>query len=141
MAELFVDTSGFYAVADASDRHHEAASSVFVERGSLGDLVTTDHVFVETWLLLRGRLGRNAAVRYWDSMMAGAVKVYGVLSRDVVRAREILGEWPDQELSLVDCTSFALMERAGIDQALACDRHFRIYRYGEHRKRSFEIVP
>jgi predicted nucleic acid-binding protein len=40
----------------------------------------------------------------------------------------------------VDCTSFALMERLGNDQALAFDAHFRTYRFGRQRKRAVRVV-
>ena len=34
-----------------------------------------------------------------------------------------------QELSLVDCTSFAFIERLGLERALAFDAHFRAFRW------------
>ncbi len=141
MDRTFVDTSGFYAVADASDRRHAAASDVFVDLGTAGRLLSTDHVFVETWLLVKARLGRRAAIGFWDSMASGVVEVHGVTSRDLTRARRILDEWGDQDFSLVDCTSFAVMERLGIREALAVDRHFRLYRHGPGRSRAFRVVP
>jgi len=138
---LFVDTGAFYAAADASDRHHAAAAAVFEARGRAGDLVTTDHVFVETWCLLRARLGRDAAMGYWDAMRSGVVRMLGVASADFQRARQIARDWPDQDFSLVDCTSFALLERLGMDEAFAFDSHFRLYRWGPQRRRALRVVP
>jgi len=138
---LFVDTSGFYAVADRSDRHHDEASGLFVSRAHAGDLRTTDHVFVETWCLIRARLGRKAAMKYWDAMESGVVQVLGVRSEELARARQIARSWPDQEFSLVDCTSFAVMEARGIGEALAFDAHFRLYRYGVRRRQAFRVLP
>ena len=129
----------FYAVADESDRNHGAARSVFEARAAAGDLVTSDYVFVESWCLLRARLGRTAAIRFWDAMQTGVVRVFGVTSADVVHARRIVADWPDQEFSLVDCTSFALMERLHFDEALAFDAHFRTYRHGPGRKLAFRV--
>ena len=74
-------------------------------------------------------------------MATGVVQVLGVRSEDVVHGREVARNWPDQDFSLVECTSFALMEGRGIEEALAFDAHFRIYRYGEGRRRAFRIVP
>lgn len=141
MPDLLVDTSGFYAVADRSDAHHEEARAVFLARGSLGDLVTTDHVVVETWMLLRARLSRPAAMRYWDGVMTRAVRVLGVTGAEFARAHRIASSWPDQDFSLVDLTSFATMERRGIDEVLAFDDHFRIYRFGPRRRRAFRVLP
>ena len=138
---LFVDTSAFYALADESDRHHVAAKDVFVPRGEAGDLVTSDHVFVESWCLLRARLGRDAALEFWDAMETGVVQVLGVRSEDLVHARDIVREWPDQDFSLVDSTSFAVMESQAVEEALAFDVHFRLYRYGDQRRRAFRVLP
>jgi len=138
---LFVDTSGFYALADASDRHHVEARELFVPRGAAGDLRTTDHVFVETWCLIRARLGRPAAMKYWEAMESGVVQVLGVRSEELSRARDIARRWSDQNFSLVDCTSFAVMEARGIEEALAFDAHFRLYRYGPRRGRAFRVLP
>jgi uncharacterized protein len=138
---IFVDTGAFYAVADARDRNHAAATAVFESRGMAGDLVTSDYVFVESWCLIRARLGRGAAMKYWDAMQSDVVKTYGVKSEDLSNARSIASSWPDQDFSLIDCTSFALMERLRLDEALAFDRHFRVYRYGSRRQRAFRLVP
>lgn len=141
MPALLVDTSGFYAVADRSDAHHEEARSAFVARGEAGDLVTTDHIVVETWMLLRARLSRSAAMRYWDSVVGGGVTVLGVTGDEFAEAHRIGAAWPDQDFSLVDLTSFATMERRGIDEVLAFDDHFRTYRFGTGRRRAFRVVP
>lgn len=138
---LFVDTGAFYAVADRSDAHHAEAVATFSARAGAGDLVTTDHVVVETWLVLRARLGRPAALRFWDAMAKGVVRVLGVDGAGFRRAREIARAWPDQEFSLVDCTSIATMEARGIIEAFAFDRHFRIYRFGRRRGQAFHVVP
>lgn len=59
---------------------------------------------------------------------------------DLANARMIAASWPDQDFSLIDCTSFALMERLRLDEAMAFDNHFRVYRYGLRRQRAFRIV-
>jgi predicted nucleic acid-binding protein len=80
-------------------------------------------------------------MRFWDAMETGVVQVLGVRSDDLVNARAIARAWPDQDFSLVDCTSFAVMEGRGLEEALAFDAHFRVYRYGEARRRAFRVVP
>jgi predicted nucleic acid-binding protein len=137
----FVDTSGFYAVADADDVGHSATRPVFEARGRARELVTSDYVFVETWCLIRARLGREAAMSFWDAMVGGTVRVLGVGSEDLRRARAIAREWSDQDFSLVDATSFALCERHGIDDALALDAHFRVFRAGPRRQRALRVLP
>jgi predicted nucleic acid-binding protein len=138
---LFVDTSAFYAVADESDRHHDETKALFTARGVAGDLKTSDHVFVESWCLMRARLGKAVAMKYWDAMETGVVQVYGVKSDDLARARSIARTWRDQDFSLVDCTSFALIERLSIAEALALDTHFRVYRFGPRRRSALNVLP
>ena len=135
----FVDTSGFYALASRSDRHHLAARAAFSARQP-GEWITTDHVMVETWLLVRSRLGHAAALQFWDDLAHGLAAVAGLSSADLARARGIAEDWRDQEFSLVDCTSFALIERLGLDRALAFDTHFRIYRWGPGKRRKLILV-
>ena len=46
----------------------------------------------------------------------------------------------DQTFSLVDLTSFVVMERLGITHAISFDNDFVIYRYGVLRDRAFEVL-
>ena len=87
-------------------------------------LVTSDHVLVETRLLLARRLGRAAAERHWEGARAGGTAVEPV---------------SDQDFSIVDRTSFAVMQRLGVDRA-TLDEDFAIFRFGRNRTRAFEIV-
>jgi predicted nucleic acid-binding protein len=64
---VFVDTSAWYAAADGSDASHDRAKEVLTVDETL---VTTDHVLVETGVLLRHRPGRSAAERFWDRLRA-----------------------------------------------------------------------
>ena len=141
MNDLFVDTSAFYALANLADNHHAEAVAAFRSTVGHDDLTTSDHVVVETWCLIRARLGRAAAMRFWDGFDGGVVKVVGVTAEDFRRGREIAQEWSDQAFSIVDCTSFALIERLDIRRAFAFDKHFRIIRLGWRRHRALEIVP
>jgi predicted nucleic acid-binding protein len=139
--DVFVTTSAFYALANLADRHHSEAVAAYATAVENDDLTTSDHVIVETWCLLRARLGRAAAMAFWDSVDRGVIKIVGVAARDFQRGREIAREWADQAFSIVDCTSFALMERLNIHRAFAFDRHFRIVRFGWRRQRALQILP
>ncbi len=138
--KTFVDTSAFYALADESDRNHLQAKAFYQ---ALGDarLVTTDHILVECWFLIGNRLGRAAAIRFWDGLRSGIVDMLAVTLPDLNCAREIFERFPDQDFSLVDNTSFAVMEREGINRVFTFDSHFRIYRFGERNERYFDVVP
>lgn len=49
-------------------------------------------------------------------------------------------DFPDQDFSLVDRTSFAVMVRLGVERAATFDDHFAVYRYGPRNSRAFTIV-
>jgi uncharacterized protein len=52
----------------------------------------------------------------------------------------IAAEFEDQDFSLIDMTSFAVMQRIGVLRAASLDDHFAIYRFGRRRERAFELV-
>jgi predicted nucleic acid-binding protein len=134
---LFVDTSAFYAAADSGDRSNARAKEIL----SGGEaLMTSDHVLVECWLLLRHRLGRAAANSFWDALRSGAARVEPVGAADLDVAWRIGQRFEDQDFSLVDRTSFAVMQRLGIVRAASFDDDFAIYRFGKNLDRAFEVV-
>lgn len=133
----FVDTSAWYAAADRGDASHPRA----VELLSRGEsLVTSDHVLIETWTLLRHRLSRAAAERFWDGLRRGAALIENVTLADLERAFAMSRDFSDQDFSIVDRTSFAVMERLGIHTAVSFDDDFAIYRFGPNRRRSFTVL-
>ena len=133
---LFVDTSMYYAAADRGDRSHSRAAAI-MRSGDL--LATSDHVVVETWLMLRGRLGKVTADRWWSALGAGA-HVEMVTEGDLVQAMALGQAFQDQDFSIVDRTSFAVMIRLGLARAASLDDDFAIFRYGPRRERAFEVV-
>lgn len=134
---LFVDTSAFYAAADSGDGSHERATMIL---GSGETLVTSDHVMVECWLLIHHRLGRAAAERFWSGLRAGAATVEAVGGADLEAAWGIGQAFGDQDFSIVDRTSFAVMQRLGVLRAASFDDDFAIFRFGARRDRAFEVL-
>ncbi|MEX2304237.1 MAG: PIN domain-containing protein [Bryobacterales bacterium] len=134
---LFVDTSVWYAAADERDASHVRGAEI-LKAGEM--LVTTDHVLVETSLLLRSRLGRAAADRFWEALRAGVALIEIVGSADLEAAWGIGSAFPDQDFSLVDRTSFAVIQRLGIERVASFDADFAIFRYGRSKNRAFTVV-
>jgi len=77
---------------------------------------------------------------FWDRIRNGAAVVERVTAEDLDLAWEIGDRFVDQQFSIVDRTSFALMQRLGITRAASFDRHFTVYRYGPNRDHVFEVV-
>lgn len=122
--EVFIDTSAFYAVLDADDGAHAQARAGW--RGLIragNPLVTSNYVCVETGALVQARLGMDAVRVLFDDMlpMVAVVMVDGTLHTTAVAS--LLGA-NRRNLSLVDCTSFALMRQRGTVRVFAFDRHF-----------------
>jgi len=103
-------------------------------------LVTTDHVLVETWMLLAHRLGHHTAEAWWEAVRTGAAVVEPVTAADLEVAFAIGRDFPDQGFSIIDRTSFAVMQRLGVFRAATFDQRFAIFRFGRDRGRAFEIV-
>jgi len=133
----FVDTSVWFAGVNIRDHGNDRAKLILAK---LDAPVMTDHVLVETWRLIRNRVHRHAAERFWNGARAGAVAIENVTAADMEAAWSIGEAFPDQDFSIVDRTSFAVMERLGITRAASFDTRFAIYRYGRQRDRAFEIL-
>jgi predicted nucleic acid-binding protein len=134
---LFVDTSIWYAAADSSDRSN-ARSKAILKSGEA--LVTSDHVLVETWTLLHHKLDRKAGERFWEGLRSGIAVIEAVTLADLEVAWDIGVSWRDQDFSIVDRTSFAVMRRLGIDRVASFDAHFAVFRFGPKRRQSFQVL-
>ena len=134
---LFVDSSVWYAAVDGSDIDNSRAKAIVATEEAL---VTSDHVLVETWLLLRNRIHRKAAELFWEGVRSGVAVIEPVGPADLEAAWQIGLSFPDQDFSLVDRTSFAVMRRLGIERAASFDNHFAVFRYGPKQRYALEIV-
>jgi len=123
-----VDTSGFYALTDPRDDHHEdglaTQQHLIAQRYRL---FTTNFIVAETHALLLNRLGYHVALRALEDIDRSTTRILRVTATDERRAREILVQYDDKAFSLTDATSFVVMERLGIPRAFTFDRNFRQY--------------
>jgi hypothetical protein len=74
-------------------------------------------VLIESWLLIRHRLGPTAAERFWAAIRGRAAALEPVGTADLEVAWSIGQAIPDQESSIVDRTKFGVMERLGLPRA------------------------
>jgi len=133
MKRVFVDTGGFVALLVAEDQMHDSANAIF--EAAARDrwmLVTTNAVVVETYsvLLARARNGRGAAIAFLEAVAADPSQglfTERVRADDESNAIALLRAHSDKDYSLCDVLSFIVMERLGINEAIAFDRHFREY--------------
>ncbi len=86
--------------------------------------VTTNLVVAESYSLILARAGRESAIRTLRSIDRQPKDIVRVSEFDERRARMILEQYQDKSFTLVDAISFAVMERLGLTEAFAFDRHF-----------------
>lgn len=134
---IFVDTSAWYAAAHRGDRRNSRAKQLLATDEQL---VTSDHVLVETWRLIQHVISARAAEVFWDGLRSGVATIEQTTRADLEAAWAIGERFPDQNFSLVDRTSFALMERLGISRVISFDKDFAVFRYGRSRRHAFEVL-
>ena len=120
----FVDTSFWLALQFSSDGNHQAAREIW--QGKPGPLLTSTNVMGEAWTILRRRLGHKAAQSFRSTAeRIPALTVLHVDDSTEDEAWDWLARHNERPYSFVDATSFALMRRRRIRQALAFDADFR----------------
>lgn len=120
----FVDTSAIIAVLDRNDRNHARARSAWNELLDAREvLVSSNYVVLESSALIQSRFGMEAFRHFHEDVFPlftlqwvdAQMHLAGVQSALTASRRE---------LSLVDCISFEIMRRKGVQRAFAFDRHF-----------------
>jgi uncharacterized protein len=124
---IFVDTSAWLALADASDRNHKSALAVSRRLGSgeHGKQVTTNYVMAETITLIRRRVGLSEALQLDEAIASGkAVQLMWIDSASHRAAVQLMSTSKDKDWSVTDCSSFIVMGALGIKNAFAYDADF-----------------
>jgi predicted nucleic acid-binding protein len=131
MLSVFVDTSALYALLDADDSNHAAAAAYFPELRAR-EPTTHNYVALETSALVAARLGRRA-LRALHEVALPRLEPVWVDAAVHEAAVAMLLSASSRRLSLVDCASFEVMRRFGIETAFAFDRDFE--------RQGFRTVP
>ena len=126
MKRLFVDTSGWYALADDQDPFHQPVFDAL--QANRNRLVTSNYILDETLTLVRFKLGFNVARQLGDQLRIGALaRLERISPKDEEAAWRIFSRYSDKSFSFTDCTSFALCERLKLSSCIALDRDFRAF--------------
>jgi len=124
--EAFADSSALYAAVDARDAHHPNAARLMRQLAQAGRMiVTSDYVVAETLNLAVARRGRIVADRLLQLLeTSSGVRMEWIGPEHFEAARAFFRRHADHGYSFTDCTSFVLMERLRIRDALTNDHHF-----------------
>jgi predicted nucleic acid-binding protein len=129
----FVDTSFWVAFRFRRDEHHEEAVALWADRSQ--PLLTTNHVVGETWTFLRRRAGHAEAVGFIDNIEASSrVSSVRLDAAGETAAWAWLRRHDERDYSFVDATSFEVMRRERITEALAFDGDFTAAGFIELRR-------
>jgi predicted nucleic acid-binding protein len=125
-AELFVDTSAWYPVADPRHPDHSSLAQELTDRVRSGvRVVTTNLVVAETHAILLRRVGREGALRFLGEVLRDPLLVETSTPEMERRAvEEWLAPYSGQDFSLVDAVSFVVMKDRGTTEALTLGHHF-----------------
>ncbi len=117
-SRIFVDTSAYFALADAQDANHSQAKMIAARLSQDGSrLFTTNFVIAETHVLFLTRLGREIALSFLRELDRSTTTVIRATVADERQARSVLEKYLDKDFSLCDTISFAIMERLRMSYA------------------------
>ena len=124
MQAVFADTSFWFALASHKDLNHHRAKASLLALGSR-PLLLSNAVFSETVTLFRARRGHAEAAVWGNGILrSGQVQLICLTEGDEQEAWRIFCRYSDHKFSFADCSSFALMGRLGIREALEYDGDF-----------------
>ena len=125
---LFVDTSGWAYIIDRHDALHRSVRHIYeqaIRQRRL--LVTTNYVITELVPLLssRSRISRQQIFAFVDTLKSSErVEIIHVDPTLDDEAWSLLKARGDKLWSLADASSFVIMNKYGMNEALTTDHHF-----------------
>lgn len=126
-SEVFVDTSGFYAMlVKRDDAHADVTALMRKARRLKWNFICTDYILDETATLLKARGLKHLLVGFFDSILhSQACRIEWTDSERFLATAEFFLKHADQGWSFTDCLSFLVMRELNLKKALTKDTHFR----------------
>ena len=128
MNKIYVDTSGWGNLVDTLQEFHAETKTIYLNAKQNGSrLVTTNYVIAELVALLSSplRIPRNKSIKFIESIKSSALVDIVHIDEDLdAKSWELLKNRADKNWSLVDCSSFVVMQENKILEALTTDHHF-----------------
>jgi hypothetical protein len=121
----FIDTGYMRALLDRKDSLHSKA--VVIDVDAYGRRFTSEFVLTELLAAFsKSQRQREAAVTYVEYLKTQpSVEIEPASAQLFRRAFELFKSRPDKTWSLIDCSSFIIMEDNRIEDALTGDDDFR----------------
>ncbi len=124
--EVFVDSSGLYALADRRDPARSAAERCVAKLIKSGTaLIITDYIIDETCTLAKARAASYGALKLLEVVeRSQAFRLVWIGEERFEAAKAFFRKHADHDYSFTDCTSFVVMRELKLREALTTDRHF-----------------
>jgi predicted nucleic acid-binding protein len=123
---IFFDTSAIVGRIVQRDQYHQTSLAFWDSLAETGRLCFTSNlVLAEAITLIARRTSYAFAADQARELYSS--KILTILRpelEDEIRAIHLPAKFADQGVSFVDCTSFAIMRRMGIDDVFGFDQHF-----------------
>ncbi|MEC4815961.1 MAG: PIN domain-containing protein [Scytonema sp. PMC 1069.18] len=129
MPDMFADTSFWGNLIDPTQKYHTLAATLYrAARQQHGKVITTNYIITELVALLTSplRIPRAKIIEFIQALKTSSyVEVVHVDARLDMQAWQLLTSREDKEWSLVDCSSFVVMQQRSLMEALTTDHHFK----------------
>jgi uncharacterized protein len=123
LSRIFVDTGYVIALINKRDQYHQQAVELSYRYES-HPLLITDLVLLEVGNAL-ARDYKQEAIEFIDTTFTSdEVEIISFTPQLFMQAMNLYRNYRDKEWGLIDCVSFIVMWKAGVDRALTFDRHF-----------------
>lgn len=131
--KVFIDTSALYAMLSADDLNHYAAVRCFEQLHDVhATLVSTNYIVLECASLIQRRRGFEHASTFLTKA-AGMLEMIWIAAEEHQQTVALWTAAKSRALSLVDCSSMAVMRTRGLHRIVAFDRQFA--------QAGFEVLP
>ena len=128
MNEIYVDTSGWASLADVSEPFYEKAKEIYAAAiQNRRRLVTTKYVLAELVALMTSpmRFHRPRIIEFINGIKESPLfDIIHIDENTDAKSWDLLANRADKNWSLVDCSSFVIMQENKIAEALTTDHHF-----------------
>ena len=126
LTEIFIDTSYAIALYSKRDRYHQKALELGKRYGNREfRFVTSYAILLEIGNGLSKSYEKPKSVQLLNFLENDPmIEVEEVSKKDYKESFELFSSRMDQDWGLVDCTSFLIMRKRGIDLVFTADKHF-----------------
>lgn len=120
---IFIDTSYFLALVNGRDKYHQAAKAVASQ--VVPPFVTSEAVLFELGNALARPPHRMLGIQALHQIRADtSIEIVPIGPDLFTQTVAFYQSRPDKTWGLTDCSSFVIMQRRGLHEALTADKHF-----------------